>query len=353
VAHGLVAKDAQNRWRFICPRTWEGPDSPPALADETGTIFAAGNAGIFEIDLLGVPTQLPAAGINATSVRKMVLGRGAVFVLAGDFQNSVVAHFDTERMLPVLQASERIHSIAVDDNELYTATPTTGGVRVYQYELDGQAKRMDSVRYARSEGATISLEVSGGEVYSVFAHLSDWTLAKRTSNDNFTEIATSTNAIFGPVRTLDADVVVSGGKLYRIDGDRLVELDFSRTYTCVAGGTANAWACARTELYVLKPDGSPGERVFAMSEVQGPRLDHFGESEAFACRIEWEDFAREALLDPSIPGGGKEGGTGTDREEESGCSCTAGHVTNRPHSWLSLLVLNGMIFASRKRKPRR
>lgn len=350
VAHGLVAKDAEERWRFICPRTWEGPDAPLAQANDQATIFAFGSTGVFQIDPLAVPAPLTTAGLNATSVQKLQRGRGSVFALAGNLQSSVVVKLDPGRALPVLEASRRIHSIAVDGDELWTATPTTGAVQLYQYKLDGEAKAMDRFPYAQIEGATISIEASGGRIYAIFAHLSGWTLARAEIDATFTEIATSTTPFFGPVHTLEADVVVKGGALYRIAGDALELVDASRTYTCAEGGEANAWLCARTELFQLETDGSVGPRVFDMKEVRGPRLGHFDEGAAIACRIEWEDFAREAGLDPAIPSSSADGGIGKD-EEESGCSCST--ESRVPRSWLAMWMASGMIFASRRRRSRR
>jgi MYXO-CTERM domain-containing protein len=346
LAHGLAELDAQGRWRFVCPHTWEGPDAPLALAYTERRIIVIAATNAWELDESGGANVRPTPGVTALNIRKLARGGDAVFALASASQSSIVVRFDDAAARPVLMASRTIDSIVANAQSFEIAYATNTGVMIESYAHDGTAGATSEAISTDAIGSTIALERSGDTLYAVFAKADTWTLA-RIDGALATTIATSTTPIVGPVRAGDRDYVIANGKLEHVEANGLVLDDESRGYTCADSGPINAYVCARTELYRLGAGGAL-ELVFDMASVKGPRLAHFDEGSQIACTIEWTDFAREAGLDPTIP----DDENVPKPQPKTGCDCrTAGEGGSS--GWLLAGLISAMIFAKRRAPDRR
>jgi MYXO-CTERM domain-containing protein len=340
LAHGLATLDEESRWRFVCPRTWEGPDAPLALGISERRIVVVGATNTWELASSGIAERRLAPGVDTLTAKKLVNAGGSVFVLASLQGAAIVVRFDPGGSQPVLESSTSIDSIAAAEDRLILVGPAATGATLTEVTLEGGAIHSAVTRAPEAIGATISLERAGGELYGVFAKSNSWTLA-RFDGAAATVIATSTTPIVGPVESGGEKFVVINSKLARVTSSTVTITDESRTYTCATG----AYACARTQLYAIEADGSAERLVFDMTSVKGPRLAHFDEDARVACTIEWSDFAREAGLDPAIPDHPMD----PKPEPKSGCSCSS----TQPGARWPAVLLFALIFDVRRRPDRR
>jgi hypothetical protein len=337
LAHGLAARDEQGRFRFICPHTWGGPDTPLALAlgGTAAPIVVIGAQRAFELGARGEATPATSA-IDTATAKKLVRGGGFVFALAGDRDSSLVLRFEPGRATPVIEDRSTIHSIAATRARLYTVAPAAEGAALGEHALDGAELGDTIARGPDLRDATLRLGSAGDRLYLTAARAGETRLF-RVDDGALAELATSTTAVLGPVRAGGEDVVLEGGALRRAGG---AVIDAARAYTCLDEGEAGAYACARTVLYALEPGGAAGAAVFDVAEVKGPRLAGLDEDARLACELEWRDFALEAGLDPAIPA--EEPASSAPGE---GCGCTAG---GRP----SVIGL-ALLFLWQRRRSRR
>lgn len=345
LAHGLATLDDQGRWRFVCPHTWAGPDTPLALSMKEGRIAVIAASNAWELAPSGTAEVRVAPGLTTANARQLARGGDSVFALGSVLGSAIVVRFDVGSSVPVLSTPYSLDSIIASDERFEVAHATPIGFSIERYMLDGTPiSAAIDVASADAIGATITLERAHRTLYAVYAKPASWALARIDENaGTATMIATSTAPIIGPVEGAnEKSFVVINSRLARIDENALAIADDSQSYTCAGRG----YVCRRTLLYALNDTGREEQPIFDLSTVRGPRLAHFNEDSRIACSIEWGDFVREAGLDPTIP---DEDILPKPEPEDGGCGCK----TARGGSVWSALLLIAMIFGGRRRPDRR
>src|SRR5262245_30356576 len=83
LAHGLATLDAEGRWRFVCPGTWDRiPDAPLALALPERRIVVIGSERAYELDIDANPEARTTPGVTSLTAKKLARAGDAVFALA-------------------------------------------------------------------------------------------------------------------------------------------------------------------------------------------------------------------------------------------------------------------------------
>jgi hypothetical protein len=336
---GLAIRDEQDRWRFVCPAIWGGPDRP--LSRRLGSnILIIADSGPFEMTRSGLlashgPTHADASRtVDLELVDETVLG----LVLAPP--GAMVFGFDAEDTRAILTSTVPYESVEADVDGLMVGSSTTGGVRIARYGLDGRERSRSFVRYANPSRAIMELERIDQEIFLLFTSASSAQMA-RVEGDVGRALASSAAPILGPARIAEEIFVVVDDALQRVGSEGIDVADDSRSYRCLEEGVSNAYVCTPRTIYALDADTALLP-VFDLGDVEGPRLADLDPNVEAACEFEWLIFAGDNGLDPAIP---------QDIDPmppESGCACSASGAST-PSSIIPLAMI-AIVRRSRARR---
>ncbi|MFO0723888.1 MAG: hypothetical protein U1E65_08910 [Myxococcota bacterium] len=295
IAHGMAVQDTGDRWRFVCPIRWGGPDTALAKAATRDALWVVGAEGPRWLDRLGIAHGVDAPGLSSTTVRRLIAGPDAVYALAViDGQTSIWRLADGAAR--VIAAPRGIaQSIATDGVRIWTARTDPAGIAIESFSADGTAGAEWIARADLSglSGASLSLEALGGALWAKLDGR-DVRAIYRVDAEAAEERIRTTNALLGPALLEDHPVAAVASELTSLEGRPVRALS---PLTCLE---PEAFGCARTAIIALADQPAQDQEAFSMSAVLAPALDGLSTGDALACKLEWLDFATEAGLDPAL-----------------------------------------------------
>jgi hypothetical protein len=331
IGHGLVTRDPQGRWRFVCPVTWGGPIAPLSLALDGDTMVVIGEEGAFEMTREGIVMPRFVPGVAARTAREVERAGDRVLALASGAKGSVIASFGPGSSRALVEDERRLHSIEASPSGFAVTSSDAEGIRIEEYGLDGAPAGASLVRYAGIATATVGIERAGDELFAVIAQPAEYVLA-RIEGDRLRLIASSAAPILGPVKAGEEVWFIEEGALLRVNGGEVQVVDQTQLYGCLEEDAGTIRACIDAQIFELLPDGRR-ELLFELAEVKGPRLSHLSPEDRVTCEFEWTIFAGEVGLDPTIP---------PDEEPpppHPECGCSTTEVSRSLRSWWCLLLL--------------
>ena len=334
---GFAAREG-DEWRWICPTSWGGPDTPVAVRTPTSLIVFAEAGMVALID--GNPIIVNGGeALSAATVRSAVTASdGTLFVLARvDGEDLLLAAQEgAPRTIARLQGDW--HSLALVDGSPVLATIRNENLVLAAVRLDGTGLSETEVPLLDAAGSTAIARSNGNRLWVLLSTADDYRLFEII--DRAAELEFASNApIHGPIPVGESLFAVSGGALWRLAAPALDLWDASIHYTCASGSGPSAFVCAQTDLFELFEDGVATIPSFEHSDLLPP-LEAAG-----PCLGEWLDYAGHAGLSLDPPEVDPEAEMSTDPPRDRGCSAGSGrHVPSR-----APLFLFATLFALRRR----
>ncbi|MBT9560917.1 MAG: hypothetical protein IV100_33135 [Myxococcales bacterium] len=312
-----LAYSVSDGYRFVCPITWGGPDTP-LMGVSGDAVWVAGLRGLSqvssagEVTLSSVPTAFSQPrGRAIASDGEQVVGLtpdGAIVVVApGD--PTEVARLTPPGDAVVIEGPGRF-LVAVEDQGILTlhrvakdaagtawatspllTAPYKGSPTLALLPASGDAPAELWLRGATSDGFRLDrLDLS--------ATREGQAAALQTT---LTPALTSGDPIFGPVRSEGQRYVVLNGQMNRLEDTGATPLVETPRLSCLFEEPGvGLLVCVISELHRYDPTGGLGDVRVSVTELRPPSIAGMDDSDRVHCQTAWTDVAIDSGLPHSL-----------------------------------------------------
>jgi hypothetical protein len=293
ITRGMVIKTDEDVWRFLCPISWGGPDTPPAYRDANNILWVAGAEDIYQVFQSG--ESLP-IGFQLGTVRQMISLQGEVIVLVSREEGSALYLLHNEGYLSVFEDTVVWESMTTDGEYIYLVSDLEDGLHLLTLTREGAFH--DEIVYGEVEMGGVPVLVSTGDALYLRLLLTETDVLSRLDGETITFIYESTPGLHGPVEIGGRLLLVSDDALYEVADSDLLLIDDSIRYLCLNSYEGQPYICEEEAVWLLDEQGQRYlEPSFLMSDIKEPQYLGLELLDTYQCEGEWLDLAIDTGLD--------------------------------------------------------
>ena len=350
ITRGLVVRTSEGSWRFQCPVSWGGPDTPPAYEDAGQLLWVAGAEDIYQVLQSGeaVPT-----GFHLGTVRQLISLQGDVIALVANEEGSGLYLLQNEGYISMFEDVVVWESMATDGENIYLVADLSDGLHLMT--LTGEGIFSEEVIYGEEEMGGVPVLVSAGEALYLRSLFTESDVLSRLDEETITFVYESAPGLHGPVDVGGKVLLVSEDVLFEVGESGLLLLDDSFRYLCLDSYEGQPYVCEEEAIWFLDEEGQRyQEPSFVMSDIGEPQYLGLELMDTYQCEGEWLDLAIDTGLDfqglaDGAGGGDMWQGSGSSSGGSTGGGCTCRTVAHEYPGGFILLLFACVLIKLRKR----
>jgi hypothetical protein len=330
LSEGLARRTSSGRFGYVCPAIVGSDQTPRAVALGASAALVATGAAVFVLDADGAVRAHPDEGASLGSVLALESDQRTAFLLRQREGMAELVAVELERATVLATLPAAFTSLAVEDDLLLVAgLSSEGRVQLRAFDASGTERDELGADVPAPEGAVAVFArlaaqqpyvvvLNGGGLRAELGRIEagGYALVQRALGP----------AISGPVAVSADDVLVAfDGALHALRGEQAEAIETEAIVSCVGRVGALAYACAGGDLLRVQ-DGSPGERVFGLQDLDPPELSGLDAQTAELCSLQWLRFGIDLVAAGVALPGSDAGVLPRDRDTDAGSADAAGNA---------------------------